>query len=260
MKLLGGLIWRSRTVGNGSRRVNYYLKHMLLDVNNNFQESTKWLVNFGNPTTVCHPVIVLLTDMVWARVASFTFLYGKAWFLFSIVLFLTSQSILEHIGSDLLGDEKSSEGKRSTIFACRVVIYVGSMTTLIYTHACKILKAYLGKDTGWFLCLRVIRYLEDWQNSGNLIMAFALILMFVLEPILWCWNESQDSGHPLQDNCAQIKQSKFWYCLAAGIAMILYFALLIDLAVFSNRVFAFVLVWRFSRSWASSSSPSWSSS
>ena len=30
-KLLEGLIWRSRTTQNGTRRVNYYVKHLLID-------------------------------------------------------------------------------------------------------------------------------------------------------------------------------------------------------------------------------------
>lgn len=39
--LLDGLIWRSRTTENGLRRANYYLRHMLIDVNDNFSRTLR---------------------------------------------------------------------------------------------------------------------------------------------------------------------------------------------------------------------------
>jgi len=67
--LLDGLIWRSRATEDGKRRVNYYIKHLLVDAEGNFAKATEWLTDNKDPKIVCHPVIALMTDLVWTRVA-----------------------------------------------------------------------------------------------------------------------------------------------------------------------------------------------
>merc|ERR1719499_2645694 len=47
--LLDGLIWRSRVTENGSRRVNYYLKHLVVEESGNFSETTEWITETGDP-------------------------------------------------------------------------------------------------------------------------------------------------------------------------------------------------------------------
>jgi hypothetical protein len=64
-KLLEGLIWRSRTTQNGTRRVNYYVKHLLIDEDNNFSKALSWITAIKDPKLVCHPVVVLVDDNVW---------------------------------------------------------------------------------------------------------------------------------------------------------------------------------------------------
>merc|ERR1719401_3128177 len=77
--LLDGLVWRSRVAENGMRRVNYYLKHLLVDEHGNFNEATEWITETSDPKIVCHPVISMVTDMVWNKVAFRSFLFGKLW-------------------------------------------------------------------------------------------------------------------------------------------------------------------------------------
>jgi hypothetical protein len=62
---LGGLIGRSRTVEKGNWRLNYYIRRSLLNKAGTVRGACKWLVDCGDPTTVCHPVIVVITDLIW---------------------------------------------------------------------------------------------------------------------------------------------------------------------------------------------------
>jgi hypothetical protein len=93
-ELLDGLIWRSRVTVNAMRRVNYYLKHLLVDPEGKFAKNLQWVVAAKDPKIVCHPVLVLLSDLVWSRVACRSFLFRKSWFLFTLCLFVTTQSIM----------------------------------------------------------------------------------------------------------------------------------------------------------------------
>merc|ERR1719277_241566 len=40
--LLDGLVWRSRTTENGTRRVNYYIRHLIMDSAGNFSQAVEW--------------------------------------------------------------------------------------------------------------------------------------------------------------------------------------------------------------------------
>ena len=95
--LLDGLIWRSRITEKGLRRVNYYLKHLLVDAEGSFSKTIEWVTATKDPKLVCHPVLSLVTDMVWGRVAMRSFLLGKGFFLFTLAIFIVSQAILNHI-------------------------------------------------------------------------------------------------------------------------------------------------------------------
>merc|ERR1719506_2253329 len=121
-KLLDGLIWRSRTTENGMRRVNYYVKHLLIDEEGGFNKTLHWVCSTKDPKLVCHPVIVLVADIVWGKVAYRSFLFGKSWFFFTLLVFIFSQSILEH-----LNDGDNTPAERTLVFACRTFIYALSM-------------------------------------------------------------------------------------------------------------------------------------
>ena len=50
-----GLIWRSRVISNGYRRVNCYCKHLMQDVDGNPHQALQWLVEYGNPVMMLGP-------------------------------------------------------------------------------------------------------------------------------------------------------------------------------------------------------------
>ena len=61
------------------RRVNYYIKHLVMDAEGKFSETIEWTTDNGDPKLVCHPVLAMVTDIVFGRIAFRTFLFGKSW-------------------------------------------------------------------------------------------------------------------------------------------------------------------------------------
>jgi uncharacterized membrane protein YgcG len=68
------------------------------------------------------------------------------------------------------------------------------------------------------------------------------MMMLILEPILWCWNVGIKTDKLFEGNCPEAKGVAEAYSVFCMFAMFLYYALLVDLAVFSMRISAFVLV------------------
>merc|ERR1711907_671955 len=65
-------------------------------------------------------------------------------------------------------------------------------------------------------------------------------MMLILEPIIWCFGN--DNGKLFFEECVEADHVQMAYSIFSMLAMLLYFALLIDLAVLSTKVSAYVLV------------------
>ncbi|CAK9110292.1 unnamed protein product [Durusdinium trenchii] len=92
--LLDGLIWRSRVTSEGLRRVNYYIKHLIQDEEGNFAPAMDDVVQHADPKIASHPCMILATDMVWFKFATFYFLLSRGYFLFTLLVFASGQTIL----------------------------------------------------------------------------------------------------------------------------------------------------------------------
>ena len=76
--------------------MNYFIKHLLVDVKSgNFAQTMEWTAKSKDPKVVCHLALVLLADLVWSGVAPMAFFWREAWSLFSLLIFIVSQSLLE---------------------------------------------------------------------------------------------------------------------------------------------------------------------
>jgi len=234
--LLDGLVWRARVTVNAMRRVNYYIKYLLVSPEGKFAKNLEWVAKTKDPKIVCHPVLVLLSDLVWSRVASRSFLLRKTWFLFTLLLFVASQSVLSH--TQPYGEEKT-EPERILTAVFRGLIYTFSMGSMISTHTAKTFRAYTKGDTVYLGKCPLPGYLTNWQESANLCLMVFLMVMLASEPILHCI-----SYEPLfAESCPGAQRLKtFPYSVFSMFSMVFYYVLLIDLAVFNNRVSAFVLV------------------
>jgi len=211
-----------------------------VDQEGKFAPNLEWLVANQDPQIVCHPVILLLTDMVWSKVASRTFLYNKSWFLFTLIVFLLSQSILEHIN-----EGNKSLAERSALFGCRIFIYLFSMGVNFLFHVKSLYLSIRKKDFSWYGVVPVPVYLENWQDSASLLLTVLLILMVATEPIFHCVgnDEGNFTGSGLfTEECPEAKASRFSYSVFSMCAMAMYYVLLTDMSVYHTRISAFVLV------------------
>jgi len=231
--LLDGLIWRSRLTENGMRRVNYYIKHLLVGEDGNFAKTLLWVTSTKDPKLVCHPICVLMADLVWSKVAFRSFLYSKSWFLLTVLVFILSQSILEH--------SAHTRPVRIAIFACRCFIYGLSMAQLLWRHGSDSFRAFRAKDTKKiFGCIQCPTYLFIWQNTASFLLTVSLVAMVSLEPILWCWQYQH--GKLFNEDCPERSGLKFPYATVGALATFFYFVLLIDLSIVSTRISAYTLV------------------
>eukprot|EP00913_Durusdinium_trenchii_P028583 g26808.t1 len=60
--LLDGLIWRSRLSVKGKRRVNYFVKNLVVDDTGDFSKALRWTVKAGNAKIICNPACRTVGD------------------------------------------------------------------------------------------------------------------------------------------------------------------------------------------------------
>jgi len=234
--LLDGLIWRSRLTDNGYRRVNYYMKYLLIDPDGKFAKNIEWVVKSNDPKLMVHPMLVLLGDVVWSRVAMRSFIQRKSWFVFTLIMFVISQSGLKGV----LESDQENNNVMYALFAFRLFIYIFSMGGMIFSHFAKIIGGYRRGDVFKLGRVAIPMYLTNWQEAFNLVLMVILMLMLGTEPILHCFGE--DDVDMFSPYCSGVKDFSSVYYTFNMVAMVLYYTLLLDLAVFNNRVSAYVLV------------------
>ncbi|CAE8728946.1 unnamed protein product, partial [Polarella glacialis] len=177
--LFDGLIWRSRLTQDGQRRVNFYIKHLLQDADGKFNKCLDWLCEAGGPEIMCHPVVELFSDLVWDGIANRFFMFGKCWFLFTLGLFIISQSVLQHF--------PESQGIRTSTMAIRCFIYVASLGRIFHAQLSEAIgdcraRRFIRLSGG----IRIPAYLGMMKNAISFALMLCLMLMLAEEPIIWC--------------------------------------------------------------------------
>ncbi|CAE8734530.1 unnamed protein product, partial [Polarella glacialis] len=232
--LLDGLIWRSRLTQDGQRRVNYYIKHLVQDADGNFNKCLDWLVEAGDPKIMCHQVVELFSDLVWGGIANRFFMFGKCWFLFTLGLFIISQSVLQHF--------PESQGIRTSTMVIRCFIYVASLGRLFHAQLSEAIgdcraRRFIRLSGG----IRVPAYLGMMKNAISFALMLCLMLMLAEEPIIWCVVVNHNANLFTQ-YCRDGDVNLQVYEPVSMVAMLLYWTLVLDLSVVSTRISAFVLV------------------
>ncbi|CAJ1384392.1 unnamed protein product [Effrenium voratum] len=236
--LLDGLIWRSRLTSAGMRRVNFYVKHLVQDKDEYFNQALAWLAEFKDPKIVSHPVVVLFADMIWGRLAMYHFMLGRCYFLLMLCLFVTSQAIIPRMQ---VGGKGTAE-QNIALFTCRCLIYLGSMCKILYSQ---LRLLYLDIKAGAFqrTCyIPLPSYIFSFQEAGNLALLVTLIVMCSQEPIFYCIGTPEFQEIMFTPDCAQSADKQVSYAVFSGIGILLYWALMMDFTIFSMRISAFVLV------------------
>merc|ERR1719310_2722815 len=114
------------------------------------------------------------------------------------------------------------------------------MGQMIFMHFSKIIGAFRRGDVLRIGKCAVPMYLTNWQEAFNLGLMMCIMSMLITEPILHCI--SSEDVELFASTCPEISGFSGVYYSLNMVAMILYYTLLLDLAVFNNRVSAYVLV------------------
>lgn len=228
---LEGLVWRSRTTTDGMRRVNYYVKNLLLDAQGAFPDGIKNLVDVGDPQIISHPVINLCSNALWSGIVMKEFIFSKIWFIVSLVLLISSQTILTEFSD--------SFAVRCVTLVFRCGTYLLTMLRLMAQHVRDSFRACrAGETVRVFGCIPCPKYLTEAHALCSFFLMLLLVCMCSHEPFFYC---AGVADWPREDCPAHVDTS-FRYSVFAMVAVALHWVLMADLAVFSTGLSAFVLV------------------
>lgn len=237
--LFDGLIWRSRQTHNGMRRVNYFIKYMIVDAKNEFSESFRDVVVNGDPVAACHPSVILSADILWSRLASYTFLTSKLWFLLNLLVFVVTQAVFTNYSGE------SSSASIMAVFIGRIFIYVFGLGQLVLHHMYHFSKACRNGEVRKIAFLPIPEYLLYFSEALSASLCTVLMGMLAQEPLLHCLgNHAQNDKQfsELDATCQGVQDLIGSYATFAFLATLLYFLLLLELTVFSTKLSTFVLV------------------
>eukprot|EP00931_Biecheleriopsis_adriatica_P039773 TRINITY_DN22742_c0_g2_i1.p1 TRINITY_DN22742_c0_g2~~TRINITY_DN22742_c0_g2_i1.p1 ORF type:complete len:1178 (-),score=306.22 TRINITY_DN22742_c0_g2_i1:161-3370(-) len=233
--LLDGLIWRSTRTENGQRRVNYYIKHLVVSEEGEPAEFLRQICMIKDPKLMVHDVVVSLSDTLWNGAISNRFFLSRIWFIVSLLLFMTSQAILPKIP-----ELERIHAVRVAIFVMRCLMYLMTMCRLIVTMGRKCFKDFRKGKWKRVCCVPFPKCLQSPMNKGYFFLMIMLILMCAQEPMFYCLaDEPQDWP---TDDCEGREELRRRYSVFVMLAMGTHWFLMVDLSVFSTGLSAFVLV------------------
>lgn len=233
--LLEGLVWRARNTKNGMRRANYYVKHLLITADGEVSQALKYLADNTDLKIISHPVITLVSEACWRGVVRKQFLFSKIGFMMSLALFMTSQAILPNL------PEEYAVGADYAILGTRCLVYTVSMGRLALNEVTSWMADIKGRDFLWMGPRHLFplpRHLKSGFGQGALVLLVLLNVMIVFEPLIAC---AMEDDWPTT-RCDAAVDTNTVYTYASLSAMLIHWLLLIDMAVFSTKLSAFVLV------------------
>lgn len=245
--LLDGLLWRSRLTENGRRRVNYYIKYILVGEDSCINQAMSWIQEIGDPKLICHPVLIFLADTVWNGAVYFTFIVCKAWLVFTLLAFLTAQSILSMWGWNQEGMATGNAARQAQL-ALRLFVYLFCMGQLAIYHAKATLQAYARNETFKFYCFRIPEYLTALQEWISMLQCIALVLMMCTCPKLYCikhWaaNDEDFAVHGiLSDWCDETSNIRIEYSILSVMVMLIFFIRMSDFVIMNNTLSAYLIM------------------
>lgn len=234
--LLDGLVWRSKRAINGARRVNFYMKHLVVTKDGAFSAALKAIADAKDVKIISHQVVVQISDTLWSGVVRRQFTFSKISFLFSLVVFMLSQAILPKT-------ETAEEfNMRIAIFSGRLINYAFSMARLLVFHLRRIVKAFRTGATMKVGRVPIPEYLKDEDAKLGFILLCMLVAMCASEPMFYCAPDIMTTGP--SETCEAANAVMPLYILFSMGAMVLHWLLVINLSVFATKLAAFVLVCR----------------
>ena len=239
--LLDGLIWRSRLVSQGMRRVNYYIQHLVQDAEGNMNKALEWMAGAQDPKLIAHPIVEVFSDLMWGDLVSYRVFARKLYLFFSLIIFILGHGLYMKY-SELL---ELTDMERVFIFVCRSFNYLGGMLQLLIRFVLLCVADIRGGQIVRIYRVPLPRFICSMKEICFLFLAVLLICMCSLEPLLWCldnmYGDFPGSGL-FTTTCPEAAANHDAYVLISGAALMLYWLLMIDVSIFSMRASAFSLV------------------
>jgi len=235
--LLDGLMWRSKQIKGGMRRVNYYISRILVTETGQLAPSMQQLVKHGDPNLLCHPCTRFVFDLLWARMCCLAFMITKLWFVVTLLDFIVG------LQYGILMFDSAGPG-RWALISCRLFMYIFSLGQLFIKHTAQIAKAY--KEQRTVRCFRGLTLpsylLSSRQEFVEFTLAVFLFVMLTMEPFLHCLNVDDR----FVTNCCEHGE---FYCTLSDnydristLPMLLYFVLAADLIHLNIHLSSFVVI------------------
>lgn len=246
--LLDGLIWRSRVTQHGRRRVNFFVKNLIVNTAGELADPIRAVVHFGDPGAICHPSMVIALDTIWSKLASRAFLFSKAWFLFSMAIFIATQCVLTRV--DLLADPGFSSGPALPgVVVCIILGRTFIYLNMLVVTTLHIRSAILDHKHGRVVMvnqMQVPKSMASLNGVCGLAQAFCMLVMFALEPLFHCASQRRGGAPALASvtHCEDYEALVYAYSIFSMLSALLYFCQTLDMSVFNTKVSAYVLVCR----------------
>lgn len=201
-----------------------------MDKNGKFAEGLGSLCKNGDPKTISHPALVVLSDILWSGVVLGEFVRTKSWFVLSLALFIVAQTVYAY--------ETDISPNNYIVLICRIIIYLMTMTRLLWTHARNCYRSYKSGKTARMLGIPVPAYIKTLDGGASVMLTVLLVAMCATEPFFHC---AGSDDWPCE-NCLGKAALGLMYSHFAFLAMLLHWMLMVEYAVFSTGLSAFVLV------------------
>lgn len=206
-----GLMWHSRNIEDGKRRVNYYMRDIYGDPNmERFADPYKTplaeLTRLHNSAVFVHPFVLFVLDLKWSQFSRDMYMKSQFIYTLQLVFFMVGWVML---------DQKDDIAFGFRIAAMSIASYV-----LLVTQVPRILREIYQKQVVNIGCgIRIPVFLTKLTNAGRLLVSISLVCSFALD-------EHFDEALGIENRAEAV-------ALFEGLASCVMWALLLDLSQLS---------------------------
>lgn len=183
---LDGLIWRSHKTKDGLRPVVYYMEHLLQNNDDEQMISQAFVsfVQFKNPKIIVHPILIFVSDLVWAKLVRRFFLADQIFRMVNFLIFLIAGCFLN--SHSVMVDPVQSK----FLAAARLLVYTMGFGKLLYSHIYEMYQAHARQEWKRIGRLRVPQYLLKSTEMLSFALLLDMAFMMMAEPMIHCFGST----------------------------------------------------------------------
>ena len=189
----------------------------------------KSFINFRDPRTITHPILVFTLDLIWEKLVMRHFLLDRAWTVISFAIYIIAQSVLnQKVYLD-------NQELHNYMGIARMVVYVVGLGQLLFWHGTQICHSFARKDFTKKWCLHIPGYLAQWEQQVSLALTADLLGMLLMEPVCHCFGVSQEHMIALTCEVYTLEMQQLYQILSVC-GVFLFSMLVLDLATVSIKM------------------------